>query len=146
LFLRTELRHTEPTPTKFRLFSRYYFTLPPFTELYKQRFAPFASRKFQVLSESNRTIAPWTLVRSDNNKLARINCIKYLLTHMQYAEKLPDKELAYDPDIIVTGIDAEAHGRKSHEASQSIWLKMYKCTIDPARFVFDFQLIWTTVC
>ncbi len=36
----------------------------------------YTVRKFQLLSESKRTLAPWTIVRSDIKKLARLNCIR----------------------------------------------------------------------
>jgi hypothetical protein len=62
-----------------------------------------------MLSETNRTIAPWMIVRSDNKKIARINCIKYLLYNMEYKDKLPEAELLPDPEIIVSGIDELRH-------------------------------------
>lgn len=69
----------------------------------------YSIRKFQILSETNRTIAPWMIVRSDNRKAARINCIKYLLYTMKYKDKLPDEKLYPDPEIIVSGIDELRH-------------------------------------
>ena len=69
----------------------------------------YTVKKFQMLSESNRTIAPWTIIRSDNKKRARINTMKYLLTKMDYAGKIPKKELEWDPEIIVSGIDELKH-------------------------------------
>jgi polyphosphate kinase len=97
---RFESRKTDPLK---------HYKLSPVDNLAQKYWDQYSIRKFQMLSETNRTIAPWTIVRSDNKKLARINCMKYLLNHMQYAEKLSDKELAYDPDIIVTGIDELKH-------------------------------------
>ncbi len=69
----------------------------------------YSIRKFQMLSETNRTNAPWTIIRSDNKKMARVNCIKYLLSIMEYNDKLPDKELRYDTDIVISGIDELRH-------------------------------------
>ena len=65
----------------------------------------YTVRKFQMLSESNRTVAPWTIVRSDVKKLARLNCIKYVLSTIDYRDKAPVEALAIDPDIIISGID-----------------------------------------
>jgi hypothetical protein len=62
-------------------------------------------KKFQMLSESNRTIAPWTIVRSDIKKLARLNCIRYVLSQIDYRDKASDERLRMDPEIIVSGID-----------------------------------------
>jgi hypothetical protein len=58
-----------------------------------------------MLSESNRTIAPWTIVRSDVKKRARINCIKYVLSRIDYEDKAPPERFETDPEIIISGID-----------------------------------------
>lgn len=85
------------------------FKLSPIDNLAQKYWDQYSIRKFQTLSETNRTIAPWTIVRSDNKKLARLNCMKFLLTNMSYANKLPDNELRPDPAIIVSGIDELRH-------------------------------------
>ena len=65
----------------------------------------YSVKKFQMLSESNRTIAPWTIIRSDNKKLARVNTIKSILKNIDYDGKLHDKKLfETDPEIVVSGI------------------------------------------
>ena len=62
-------------------------------------------RKFQMLLETNTTLSPWTIVRSDNKKKARINCMKYVLSQIDYEGKIADKELTPDPEILISGID-----------------------------------------
>jgi len=64
----------------------------------------YSVKKFQMLSETNRTIAPWTIIRSDNKKLARLNTIKYILAKMDYKGKLDKKYFTVDPDILISGI------------------------------------------
>jgi len=64
----------------------------------------YSVKKFQMLSESNRTIAPWTIIRSDNKKQARLNTIKFILKNMDYDGKLADKNFKIDPKIVVSGI------------------------------------------
>ena len=85
------------------------FKLSPIDNLAQKYWDQYSVRKFQMLSETNRTIAPWTIVRSDNKKNARINCMKFLLNNMKYANKLPDEELLPDPEIIISGIDELRH-------------------------------------
>ena len=65
----------------------------------------YTVKKFQMLSESNRTLAPWMIVRSDNKKLARLNCIRHILLSIDYADKPPAKLLTPDPEILISGID-----------------------------------------
>jgi len=64
----------------------------------------YSVKKFQMLSETNRTVAPWTIIRSDNKKLARLNTIKYILKHIEYEGKLESKHFKTDPEIVVSGI------------------------------------------
>ncbi len=85
------------------------YKLSPVDNLAQEYWDQYSVRKFQMLSETNRTIAPWTIIRSDVKKSARINCIKYLLSNMEYEDKLPARFLEYDPDIIVSGIDELSH-------------------------------------
>jgi len=70
-----------------------------------EKWDDYTVRKFQMLNETNRTIAPWIIVRSDNKKKARINCIRYLLSKVEYADKIPQEELQVDPAIVVSGIE-----------------------------------------
>jgi polyphosphate kinase 2 len=65
----------------------------------------YTVKKFQMLSETNRTIAPWTIVRADIKKLARLNCIKYVLSKIDYKDKAAPERLQVDPEIIISGID-----------------------------------------
>jgi polyphosphate kinase 2 len=85
------------------------YKLSPVDNLAQKYWDQYSVRKFQMLSETNRTICPWTIIRSDIKKKARINCIKHLLSNMDYADKLPVKELACDTDIIISGIDELHH-------------------------------------
>ncbi len=64
----------------------------------------YSVKKFQMLSETNRTIAPWTIIRSDNKKMARLNTIKVILKKIDYAGKLDQKNFKTDPNIVVSGI------------------------------------------
>jgi len=65
----------------------------------------YSVKKFQMISETNRTIAPWTIIRSDHKKQARINTIKCILKNLEYEGKLDDKHFEMDPNIIISGID-----------------------------------------
>ncbi len=65
----------------------------------------YTIKKFQMLGETNRTVSPWTIIRSDDKKVARLNCIRHILSHVPY-EGRPDLDtLAVDPHIVVSGID-----------------------------------------
>lgn len=97
---RFESRRTDPLKQ---------YKLSPVDNLAQEYWDLYSIRKFQMLTETNRTIAPWTIIRSDVKKRARIACIKYILSSMDYQDKLPDKELQPDSDVIVSGIDEIRH-------------------------------------
>jgi len=45
--------------------------------------------------------APWTVVKSDDKKRARINCIRYFLHHLDYPNK--EGSVVYAPDVNIVG-------------------------------------------
>ncbi|MCD4842948.1 MAG: polyphosphate kinase 2 [Methanosarcinales archaeon] len=69
----------------------------------------YTIKKFQMLSETNRTIAPWVIIRSNNKKKARLNCIKYILCNLDYEGKIHEKKLRPDPEFVISGIDELKH-------------------------------------
>ncbi len=89
------------------------YKLSPVDNLAQKYWNEYAIRKFQMLSETNRTMAPWTIIRSDNKKLARINCIKHILSNMDYEGKISAKKLLPDPKIVISGIEELRHMEKN---------------------------------
>ena len=81
------------------------YKISPVDKMAQEMWDDYTVRKFQMLNETNRTLAPWTIIRSDNKKLARLNCIKHLLSEIDYKDKIPVKELQTDPNILISGID-----------------------------------------
>ena len=65
----------------------------------------YTMRKFQMLLETNTSLSPWTIIRSDNKKKARINCMKHILSRLEYEGKVKNSELETDPKILISGID-----------------------------------------
>ena len=55
--------------------------------------------------------APWTVIRSNDKKRARLNCMKHFLSQMDYPDKdlaiatLPDPLIVLDPSHAVTNSD-----------------------------------------
>ena len=65
----------------------------------------YSLAKFMMLSATHTDAAPWTIVKSDNKKKARINAIKHILNFVQYDDKIDASEIAVDKDIIIFGRD-----------------------------------------
>jgi polyphosphate kinase 2 len=81
------------------------YKISPVDREAQERWDDYTVRKFQMLNETNRTISPWTIIRSDNKKKARLNCIKHILSKVEYENKISEDRLQPDPEIVVSGID-----------------------------------------
>ncbi len=81
------------------------YKISPVDREAQERWDDYTLRKFQMLNETNRTISPWTIIRSDNKKKARLNCIKHILSKVTYENKISEDQLQVDPEIVVSGID-----------------------------------------
>ena len=81
------------------------YKVSPVDEMAQELWDQYTVKKFQMLSETNRTMAPWMIIRSDKKKKARINCIKYILYNLDYEGKIHEKKLNPDPEIVISGID-----------------------------------------
>ena len=81
------------------------YKISPVDREAQERWDDYTVRKFQMLNETNRTISQWTIFRSDNKKKARLNCIKHILSKVEYKGKISPEELQTDPEIAVSGID-----------------------------------------
>ncbi|MCY4550501.1 MAG: polyphosphate kinase 2 [Defluviicoccus sp.] len=52
--------------------------------------------------------APWTIVKSDDKKRARLNCMRHFLSSLPYADR--DPEVIGEPDRLIVGTSADAIG------------------------------------
>jgi polyphosphate kinase 2 len=82
-----------------------HYKMSPVDHAAQDKWDDYTVRKFQMLNETNRTICPWTIIRSDNKKKARLNCIKYLLSNVVYDDKIEAERLQVDPEIVKSGIE-----------------------------------------
>lgn len=67
------------------------FKLSPVDAKSQDLWEKYTENKYQMLKASHTGIAPWIVIRSDNKKKARINCIKHILSCISYTDgKQPD--------------------------------------------------------
>ncbi len=83
------------------------YKLSPVDKESQRLWDEYSLAKFMMLSATHTEAAPWTIVKSDNKKKARINCIKHILNFVDYPDKIKQKNIAVDCDIIVYGRDEE---------------------------------------
>ena len=56
--------------------------------------------------------APWTVIKSDDKKRARINCMTHFLASLPYPDKSP--KVVHGPDPLIVGASAHVIGTSSH--------------------------------
>ncbi len=81
------------------------YKLSPVDKESQRLWDEYTLAKFMMLSSTHTAEAPWTVVKSDNKKKARINTIKHILNFVDYPDKIDAKEIEVDRDIIIYGRD-----------------------------------------
>ena len=79
------------------------YKLSPVDEKSQGMWDRYTIAKYSMLLASHTQYSPWTIIRSDNKKHARINCIKHILENIDYPGKIPTKEIKIDPKILISG-------------------------------------------
>jgi polyphosphate kinase 2 len=77
----------------------------------------YSLAKFMMLSSTHTKAAPWTVIKSDDKKKARINCIKHILNFVDYPDKISDDKIQVDCDIVVYGSDEAIAMEKTFKSS-----------------------------
>ncbi len=81
------------------------YKLSPVDKESQKLWDEYSLAKYMMLSATHTEAAPWTIIKSDNKKKARINCIKHILSFVDYPNKIDKKDIKVDSDIIVYGSD-----------------------------------------
>ena len=81
------------------------YKLSPVDKESQRLWDEYTLAKFMMLSATHTDAAPWTIVKSDDKKRARINAIKHILNFVDYEDKIADSEIVVDNDIIIYGRD-----------------------------------------
>lgn len=66
----------------------------------------YTAAKEEMFRRTDTDWAPWTTIRSNDKKRARLNAMRYFLANHDYDEKDPEVVATPDPLIIQRGIDA----------------------------------------
>ena len=81
------------------------YKLSPVDKESQRLWDEYSLAKYMMLSATHTLAAPWTVVKSDNKKKARVNCIKHILNHVNYPNKIDINDIKVDCNIIVYGSD-----------------------------------------
>ncbi len=93
------------------------YKLSPVDKESQKLWDEYTLAKFMMLSATHTESAPWTIVKSDNKKRARINCIKHILSFVDYPNQIAKKDIITDKEIIVFGRDEAINMEKMFKFS-----------------------------
>ncbi len=93
------------------------YKLSPVDKESQKLWDEYSLAKFMMLSSTHTEAAPWTIVKSDNKKKARLNTIKHILNFVDYPDKPDSKEIEVDRDIIIYGRDEAIRMEKEFKFS-----------------------------
>jgi len=81
------------------------FKLSPVDEKSQELWDQYTIAKYSMLLASNNPRCPWSIILSDDKRKARLNTIRHILRNVEYPNKIKQKKLAYDNEVIRTGED-----------------------------------------
>ncbi|MDY0052001.1 MAG: polyphosphate kinase 2 [Aliarcobacter sp.] len=94
------------------------FKLSPVDKESQNLWDKYTIAKFSMLMASNTDIAPWTVIRSDNKKAARLNCIRFILLNINYERKTDEKIFEIDNSVLIDGIQELENMEQDHKLAR----------------------------
>jgi polyphosphate kinase 2 len=73
-----------------------------------EKWEPYSLARNEMLARTHNPITPWTVVRADDKRLARLNLIRDLLSRLHYGGK-DESVLLTDPDVVFPYHEAYIH-------------------------------------
>ncbi len=86
--------------------------LSPIDKASLDKWDDYTEAKEAMFFYTDTADAPWTIIKSDDKKRARIACMQYFLASLPYPEK--NKKLVSGPDPLLVGTTAHVIGRDEH--------------------------------
>lgn len=69
----------------------------------QDRWDDFTTQKYEMLKRTNTTFAPWTIIRSNDKHLARLNAMKVILNAVPYERLDNDLDFVPNPKVVISG-------------------------------------------
>jgi len=71
----------------------------------QERWDEFTLMKYEMLKRTHNAVTPWTVIRSDNKPIARLNALKVILNSVDYPNRSPKLDYTMDSEIAHSGAD-----------------------------------------
>ena len=72
------------------------------------RWDAYTEAKLEMFRRTDKKYAPWTIIRSNDKKRARLNAMRYFLSQFEYEGKDHDVVGEPDPKLVMRGKQEEA--------------------------------------
>jgi len=82
-----------------------HWKLSPIDEQSRDKWAEYTEAKEAMFFYTDTADAPWTIVKSDDKKRARLNCMQHFLAALDYPDK--DKHVIHGPDPLIVGASSQ---------------------------------------
>jgi polyphosphate kinase 2 len=69
----------------------------------QERWDEFTTQKYEMLKRSSSNHAPWTVIRSNDKHLARLNAMKTIINSVPYQRGNEELDFVPDPNVVISG-------------------------------------------
>jgi polyphosphate kinase 2 len=81
------------------------YKLSPVDRKAQELWDKYSMAKYSMLIASHNPSAPWTIIRSDDKKTARLNALKHILNQINYENEIKGDLLIEDKSVVIDGYD-----------------------------------------
>ncbi len=92
--------------------------LSPIDKASLDKWGDYTEAKEAMFFYTDTADAPWTIIKSDDKKRARLNCMQHFLSSLPYPNK--DQHIVHGPDPLIVGSSADVIGRSEHILGRSL--------------------------
>jgi len=86
--------------------------LSPIDALSRDKWDDYTEAKEAMFFYTDTADAPWTIIKSDDKKRARLNCMQHFLSNLDYPDK--DTKIMHGPDPLIVGTPSQVIEKDRH--------------------------------
>ena len=89
-----------------------HWKLSPVDMASRDKWSEYTDAKEAMFFYTDTKDAPWTVIKSDDKKRARLNCMQHFLDHLDYPGK--DPHVVRGPDPLIVGTPSQVIEKDRH--------------------------------
>ncbi len=86
--------------------------LSPVDRVSQDKWSDYTDAKEAMFFYTDTADAPWTIIKSNDKKRARLNCMQHFLSRLDYPDK--DYKVVQGPDPLIVGTPSQVIEKESH--------------------------------